>query len=81
MIGLKVGGCTASHNLENRCHRPLTRRQDGAGEEDFHMLSQGARQDRCKDANSTAKGDRQGEHGRPAPPHCAARRSPGGPPG
>jgi hypothetical protein len=42
MICLKVGGCTASHNPENRCHGPRTRSKDGAGEEDFHMLPHGA---------------------------------------
>ena len=29
------------------------------------MLPHGARKDRCKDPNGTAKGDRQGEHGHP----------------
>ena len=41
MIGLKVGSRTASHNPENRCHRPLTKRQNGAGKEDFHMIHTG----------------------------------------
>lgn len=65
MIRLKVVGRAASHNLENRGHRPLPWSQDGAGHEDFRMLPHGARKDRCKDANGTGKGDRQGEHGHP----------------
>src|SRR4029434_4696706 len=65
MIRLKVGGCTASHNPQNRRHRPRTWSKDGAGEEDFHMLPHGSRKDRCKDANGAAKSDRQGEHGHP----------------
>jgi hypothetical protein len=63
MIRLKVGGRTASHNPENRRHRPLPRSKDGASHEDLHMLPNRARKDRCKDANGAAKGDRQGEHG------------------
>src|SRR6266699_5681686 len=65
MIRLKVWGRTASHNPENRRHRPLTWSKDGAGEEDFHMLPHRSRKDRCKDSNGTTKGDRQGEHGHP----------------
>ncbi len=65
MIRLKVGCRTASHNPENRRHRPLTWSKDGAGEEDFHMLPHGSRKDRCKDSNGTAKCDRQGEPGHP----------------
>src|ERR671930_1736236 len=65
MIRLKVGGRTASHNPEDRRHRPRTWSKDGASEEDFHMRPHGARKDRCKDANGTAKSDRQGEHGHP----------------
>ena len=65
MIRLKVGRCTASHDPENGSNRPLPRSKDGAGQEDFHMLPHGARKDRGKDPNGTAKGDRQGEHGRP----------------
>jgi len=60
MIRLKVEGRTASHNPENRRHRPLTRSQDSASHEHFHMLPHWARKDRCKDSNGTAKGDRQG---------------------
>src|SRR5262249_45259361 len=65
MIRLKVGGRTAAHHPENRHHRPLPWSKDGAGEEDFPMLPHGSRKDWCKDANGTAKGDRQGEHGHP----------------
>src|SRR4029453_352652 len=65
MIRLKVGRCAASHNPENRRDRPLSWSKDGAGHEDFHVLPNGSRKDRGKDPNSTAKGDRQGEHGHP----------------
>ena len=49
MIRLKVGRCAASHDPENRRHRPLTRSKDGAGHEDFHMLPHGSRKDWGKD--------------------------------
>jgi hypothetical protein len=65
MIRLKVGRCAASHNPENRRDRPLSWSKDGAGHEDFHVLPNGSRKDRGKDPNSTAKGDRQGEHDHP----------------
>ena len=52
-------------DLENRGNRPLTWGKDSASEEDFHVLPNRARKDRRKDANGTAKGDRQGEHGHP----------------
>src|SRR5262245_8110385 len=65
MIRLKVGRCAASHNPENRRDRPLSWSKDGAGHEDFHVLPNGSRKDRGKDPNSTAKGDRQGDHGHP----------------
>ena len=65
MIRLNVRGCTAAHHPGNRCDRPLPWSKDGAGHKDFHMLPNRARKDRGKDANGTAKGDRQGEHGRP----------------
>jgi hypothetical protein len=65
MIRLKVGRCTASHDPENSRPRPLTRSKAGPGQEDLHMLPHGARKDRGKDPNDTAKGDRQGEHGHP----------------
>jgi hypothetical protein len=65
MIRLKVGRCTASHNLENRRYRPLTRRKDGTGQKDFHVLPNRTGKDRGKDANDTGEEDRQGEHGHP----------------
>ena len=65
MIRLKIGRGAEAHDAENRRHRPLPRSKDGAGQEDFHMLPHGARKDRGKDPNGTAKGDRQGEHGHP----------------
>src|SRR6266568_6160552 len=65
MIRLKVGGRTASHNPENRRDRPLPWSKNGAGHEDFHVLPNGSRKNRCKDPNSTGKGDRQGEHSHP----------------
>jgi hypothetical protein len=65
MIRRKVGRGAASHKPENRRDRPLSWSKDGAGHEDFHVLPNGSRKDRGKDPNSTAKGDRQGEHGQP----------------
>ncbi len=65
MIRLKVGVRTASHNPENRRDCPLPWSQDGASQEDLHMLPNRSRKDRGKDSNGTAKGDRQGEHGHP----------------
>jgi len=65
MIRLKVGGRTASHHPENRRDRPLPWRKNGAGHEDFHVLPNGSRKNRCKDPNSTGQCARQGEHGHP----------------
>jgi hypothetical protein len=65
MIRLQVGRCTAAHAPEHRRPRPLTWREDGAGHEDFSLLPHGSRNDRGKDPNGTAKGDRQREHGHP----------------
>jgi hypothetical protein len=58
MIRLKVGGCAASHNLENRGDRPLPRRKNGAGEEHFDVLPHGSGKDGGKDTNNTGEGDR-----------------------
>ena len=44
------------------CH---ARGKDGASEQDFHVLPNRSRKDGDEDANDTAKGDRQGEHGHP----------------
>jgi hypothetical protein len=65
MIRLKVRRSAAAHDLEHRCHRPLARGQDGASEQDFHVWPDRSRKDGDEDANDTAKGDRQGEHGHP----------------
>jgi hypothetical protein len=65
MIRLEIRRGTTPHNLENRRHRALPWSKDSAGEEDFDMRPHGARKNRCKDSNGTAKGDRQGEHGHP----------------
>ena len=48
MIRLIIGLCTASHDPENRRHRPFSWSKDGAGQQDFHMLPHGARKDRGK---------------------------------
>src|SRR5262249_39471063 len=65
MICLKVGRCAESHDPENGSNRPLSRSKDSACHENFDMLPHGTRKDRGKDPNSTAKGDRQGEHRHP----------------
>jgi hypothetical protein len=65
MRGLIIGLCTATHDPEHRGHRPLAWGKDSASEEDFDVLPHRSSKDRGKDANGTAKGDRQGEHGRP----------------
>jgi len=65
MIRLKVGRCTASHNLENRRHCSFPRSKDGTGHKDFHVLPNRSGKDGGKDSNDTGEGDRQGEHGPP----------------
>jgi hypothetical protein len=65
MIRLKVRGVAAAHALQYRRHRPLAGGEDGAREEDYHVLPNRAGKDGAKDANDTGEGDRQGEHRHP----------------
>jgi hypothetical protein len=53
MRRLKMGRGAEAHDAEHGWHRPLPRRQDGAGQEDVHLLPHGARKDRGKDPHPT----------------------------
>ena len=71
MRRLKVRRSAAAPALEPRGHCPLARGKDGASAEDLHVLPNRSRKDGDADANDTAKGDRQGEHG----PPCRTKRT------